>query len=50
MRAAGQLGLGLGAFGLGAKGRKDFARAVLKKMILEIADRDWGAPSVITLR
>jgi len=41
---------GRGAFVLVAQGRKDFARAVLKKMILEIADRDWGAPSVITLR
>jgi len=41
---------GRGAFVMVAQGRKDFARAVLKKMILEIADRDWGAPSVITLR
>lgn len=40
---------GRGAFVMVAKGRQDFARAVLKKMILEIADRDWGAPSVIAL-
>lgn len=41
---------GRGAFVLVAKGRQDFARAVLKKMILEIADREAGAPSVIRLR